>query len=210
MKKLDVTTIIFWGATWGIVEATLGWFLHFMHFKGEVMILYPIGLFCMMMAAKQSGKSSAIIQVAIVAALIKLTNLFIPSSASVFRTINPAIAIILEGLVSWGFFAYVQKQTKIKILHVIWAVTLVFVSLFVFRGWQIFVDAFFAQNAKIHQPYDLALFLKWGWRALVQGLMLTGVFYLIRGISMHLRFGNLSERLAIPLFALSVLLNVFI
>ena len=28
-------TILFWGSLWGILEATLGWGLHLIHFKGE-------------------------------------------------------------------------------------------------------------------------------------------------------------------------------
>ena len=53
MNKLK--TIIFWGALWGILEASLGWVLHLIHFKGEVLLLYPFGLLCMMMAARQTG-----------------------------------------------------------------------------------------------------------------------------------------------------------
>lgn len=33
MNKLK--TIIFWGALWGILEASLGWVLHLIHFKGR-------------------------------------------------------------------------------------------------------------------------------------------------------------------------------
>ena len=64
MNKLK--TIIFWGALWGILEASLGWVLHLIHFKGEVLLLYPFGLLCMMMAARQTGETATIVKVAFV------------------------------------------------------------------------------------------------------------------------------------------------
>jgi len=62
MDKLK--TIVFWGACWGMVEATLGWFLHLVHLKNELLVLYPFGLMCMLMAAKQTGQASAVVKTA--------------------------------------------------------------------------------------------------------------------------------------------------
>ncbi|MFV0289718.1 MAG: hypothetical protein ACK5IJ_02305 [Mangrovibacterium sp.] len=210
MKNIDIKTIIFWGAAWGICEATLGWFLHLMHVKGEVMILYPFGLLCMMMAAKQTGKSSSIFMVGMVAALIKLVNLFFPASGSIFRTTNPAVAIVIESLLTWGFYAYAQKKGTALWQQLALGVLIVFFSLFVFRGWQTVVDTFFAHNPNAHKPYDVALFQKWSWRALVQGFMLVGAFQVVKLTPQNINFNSWSNRLAFPLLALAACLTVML
>lgn len=208
MKNLRL--IIFWGACWGVLEATLGWFLHLIHFKGEVLLLYPFGLLCMMMAFKQTGKTSSIMKVAIVASLVKLTNLFIAPAAPFFYVTNPAIAIFLEGLVTWAFCAYMyKKQTSLQWTLPI-AVVLMFVSLLMFRGWQMIMDAYVAYNPTVHPAVDSSLLLQWAWRAVIQGLMLIGVYYLVRNVSLQINFSKWSNRLAFPLLLAAILLNVLI
>lgn len=210
MNKSDIKTIIFWGAIWGIFEATLGWLLHLLHFKGEVMILYPIGLLCMMMATKQTGKISTTVKVSAVAALVKLINLFMQPTVPVYHITNPAIAIFLEGLVTWAFCMYARKETIFKPMKVVVAVAMVFTSICLFRGWQIFMDAFIAYNPSVHKPYDAGMFLQWGWRSLIQGLMLIVVAYAVRYIPLSISFRTWSNRLAFPLFLVMILLNVLI
>lgn len=203
-------SIVFWGACWGVLEATLGWFLHLIHFKGEVLLLYPFGLLCMMLAFKQTNKSSAIIKVAAVAAFIKLSNLFIAPAAPFFHVVNPAIAIFLEGLVTWAFCAYMFKQPTAFKWAVPSAFALMFVSLLMFRGWQLIMDAYVPYNPTVHPAIDSALLLQWGWRAAIQGLMLTGVYYLVKNVSLNLDFSKWSNRLAIPILLTALLLNTLI
>lgn len=208
MKNLRL--IIFWGACWGVLEATLGWFLHLIHFKGEVLVLYPFGLMCMMMAFRQTGKTSSIIKVAMVASLLKLTNLLIAPMAPYFHVINPAVAIILEGSVTWAFVAYMVKKRDDFKWSVPSAVVLMFVSLLMFRGWQVLMDAFVAYNPTVHPAIDSSLLLVWSWRAAVQGLMLTGVYYLARAVPVQLNLSRWTNFLAIPSLLLALLLNVLI
>lgn len=210
MGKLNVKTIIFWGAVWGIFEATLGWLLHLMHFRGEVMILYPIGLLCMMMATKQTGKVSATIKVSAVAALVKLVNLFMQPTVPVFHITNPAVAIFLEGFVTWAFCMYIRKVTIARPMNVMIAAAMVFASICLFRGWQIFMDAFITYNPSVHKAYDVGLFLQWGWRSFAQGLMLVGAAYAVKYIPLSVSFRSWSNRLAFPLFLMTVLLNILI
>lgn len=208
MRKLKA--IIFWGALWGILEATLGWVLHLVHFKGEVLLLYPFGLICMMMAAKQTGQMSAIVKVAGVAAMVKLVNLFMLPSVPVYHVTNPAVAIFLEGAVTWGFCLYAKKRESLWKTGIPIAFTMVLISIFIFRGWQLFVDAFITYNPSVHKPYDAELFFQWGWRSLTQGMMLVGVVYWIRLIPLNFDYTPWTSRMAIPLLFLSIVLNVLL
>jgi hypothetical protein len=202
-------TIIFWGALWGILEASLGWFLHLIHFKGEVLILYPFGLMCMLMAVKQTGQISATLKVAGVASLVKLVNVVMPFT-TLYQVINPAIAIFLEGLVTWGFCVFLQKNRFSWRMGIPIATLIVFSSICLFRGWQIFMDAFVVYNPKVHRPFDTSILFLWTWRSLLQGLMLVGAVYLTEHISININFSKWTGRLALPLLLISIILTVFV
>lgn len=208
MDKLKA--IVFWGACWGVLEATLGWFLHLVHFKGEVLLLYPFGLLCMMMAFKQTGQVSATVKVAGVAALIKLSNLLVAPAVPVFHVTNPAVAILLEGCAVWAFCFVVRKRPTLLKRAVPAAVLLMLASILLFRGWQLVMDAYVAYNPAVHAPADSRLLLLWGGRAVVQGLMLAGVYYLVRFFPMNIRLSRWTNWLAIPFLFLAVLLNGWI
>lgn len=209
MEKLK--SIIFWGACWGIVEITLGWVLHLAHFKGEALLLYPFGLVCMMMAMKQTKQVSAVVKVAGVAALVKLINLFMLPAVPVYHVTNPAVAIFLEGLATWGFCYYVQKKPSFEgislVQKIFTAVLVVFLSLLLFRGWQQLIDAYVAYNPFVHKPFDGSVLFRWGWLSLVQGIMLAGVVYLAKFVPSNVVFTKWTNRLAIPFLFVSLLLN---
>ena len=91
--------IIFFGALWGALEASLGYVLHFIpgYLSGSVM--FPIVLFILYRAYKSLGTKKAIVWVAFVAIGIKSLNLLLPFMPPA-KTINPMIAMFLEaGLV---------------------------------------------------------------------------------------------------------------
>ena len=90
------------------------------------------------------------------------------------------------------------------------AVLLMFVSILMFRGLQLVMDAFVAYNPRVHMPVDSSLLLLWGWRAAVQGLMLVGVYYLVGNVSFNLNFSKWSNRLALPLLLVALLLTVLV
>lgn len=208
MNKL--TTIIFWGALWGILEATVGWLMHLIHFKGEVLILYPFGLMCMMMAVKQTGQISTIVKVAAAASLIKLVNLFMLPAVPVYHVTNPTVAIFLEGLVTWGFCTYADRKKTLWKANILVAFVMVFASICLFRGWQIFTDAFMSYNPSVHQPYDANLFFQWGWRSVVQGAMIVGAAYVVRYIPLNFDIAKWTSRLALPFLFISILLNALV
>lgn len=208
MKNLK--TIIFWGACWGVLEATLGWLLHLVHFKGEVLILYPIGLMCTMMAFKQSGNMSSVLKVAGVAALVKLSNIFITPAAHFYFVTNPAIAILLEGLATWAFCIYIEKRKDFITNAIPFAMVLMFGSILLFRSWQILMDAYVAYNPIVHIPIEASLVMHWVWRAVVQGLMLVGIYALSQRADINFTHSKWVKHLAFPSLFVAVLLNILI
>ncbi len=108
-KSNTFFTILFWGSVWGIVEATLGWAIHLIHLHSGALLLYTFGIFCMLSCASRTGKGAqAVMGTAMVAAGIKLLDLFLPMTLR--GAINPAIYILLEGML----FAVLSRFLTVK------------------------------------------------------------------------------------------------
>ena len=176
--------ILFWGAAWGILEVTLGWGLHLIHFKGEAMVLYPFGLACMLTAVRQcGGEASTTLKVAGVAALIKLVNLFTWPGVPAYYVVNPAIAIFLEGAVTYAYYRLMIQQPKMMAYPggKLWmAFVLILASFFAFKGWQIMMDGLTTYNPNAHTFLGSGMLWTWLWRSVVQGVMLVAIAGLIR------------------------------
>ena len=69
-KKSIWVYIIFFGSIWGILEATLGYALHFLPALIAGSVMFPIGATLMMMTLNQTKSKEAMILVAAVAAAI--------------------------------------------------------------------------------------------------------------------------------------------
>lgn len=96
LKQMAVISL-FWGALWGIAEATIGYLAHLVIFIPGIagFIMFPIGFYFMTRAYKDTGKPGILFSTAAVAASIKLVDLFLPNLSPIY-TINPAIAILME------------------------------------------------------------------------------------------------------------------
>lgn len=96
LKQMAVISL-FWGALWGIAEATIGYLVHLVIFIPGIagFIMFPMGFYFMTRAYKESGKPGILFSTAAVAASIKLIDLFLPNLSPI-HTINPAIAILME------------------------------------------------------------------------------------------------------------------
>lgn len=97
--KGEKSLLVCLGALWGLVEATLGWGLHFMHVAGKGKILFLIGLVIMIYGIRRTAKPYAAITIAGVAALIKLSNLVFPAHYLFRSVFNPFMYILLEGAI---------------------------------------------------------------------------------------------------------------
>jgi hypothetical protein len=110
-----VTSVIFWGSLWGLVEATIGYILHLVRLQGyrgvTSFFLFPMACYYMNQVRRETAKREPIIYMAVLAACIKLLDFFIPGHDSI-RIIYPAIAIILEGMAVYGAFVLAGKRGK--------------------------------------------------------------------------------------------------
>ena len=113
IKTLQIVLMI--GALWGITEATVGYALHFLPYGFSGMFMFPIGMYFMYNAYRQSDRKTAVFGVALIAASIKFIDLALPTR-SPMSVINPAISILLESLIVYAFVkAYDGKRTVLSI-----------------------------------------------------------------------------------------------
>ncbi len=102
--------VIFFGALWGILEATLGFALHLIpvpFIAGSVM--FPIGAAVLVTSYRRLPSRRAMLMVAIIAAAIKSVNLLTP--VPTFSVTNPMASIILQSLVVIGAVGMLNKKT---------------------------------------------------------------------------------------------------
>ena len=119
MKK-DGLSIVFWGALWGIAEATLGYVLHRAAIAVPGLpgfVMFPVAFYFMRHAYKATGKAQAVVSVAAVAAMIKCVDFLVPGNDPI-RIVNPALSIMVEGLAVALVFAYTEeKGTAVGFVH---------------------------------------------------------------------------------------------
>jgi hypothetical protein len=94
MKKQWIS-ILYFGAIWGIAEATLGYVLHFVPVLISGSIMFPIAGFILYHAYQKLESRKALMMISVVTVVIKSVNLFMPQP-TIFKAINPMVAILLE------------------------------------------------------------------------------------------------------------------
>lgn len=107
MKKF-VSAIIFWGALWGLEEATLGHLLHITTINMGWFIWFPLAYFFMSMAYRKTGKLNSILITSIIAAAIKLIDLFMTTNLVII--ICPVLSIILEGISLFTILKIIDRK----------------------------------------------------------------------------------------------------
>ncbi|MFA7075290.1 MAG: hypothetical protein WC152_01285 [Candidatus Izemoplasmatales bacterium] len=136
-KNLDfIAKVVFFGALWGIVEATLGYALHLLPALIAGSIMFPLVMFILYHAYKSLGSRTAIFYVAIIAIMIKATNLFLPMLYPA-KTINPMIAMFIQSLLA---FLVIPMLSSEKPLMKLSAVALVSV------GWRVVMVGYYGLN----------------------------------------------------------------
>lgn len=113
--------VVFFGAIWGLLEATIGYLLHWLPGMWSGLVMFPIGAALMYWAYQNTGRRSAIIYVGLIAAAIKAINFAMPLPAEgIMRVYNPMISIILQSLSVFAVsFLFEKKTSPVKqtILH---------------------------------------------------------------------------------------------
>lgn len=108
-----VLTVVFFGAIWGLLEATIGYILHWLPSMVSGLVMFPIGAALMYAAYRNTDKKSVIIYVGLIAAAIKAINLLMPLPAiGPIKVINPMVSIVLQALVVFGLSFLFERKTK--------------------------------------------------------------------------------------------------
>ncbi len=151
-KKLTlVFSILFFGAIWGILEATVGTFLHLPFidkagiFACSTTIMLPLAYLLMGLNYKKNHSLLAILGMGVIASLIKFSLVFIMGfRQSVYM---PAIYILLEASAMVGAIALMRPthilSSRYLVTTAIGTTTYLFIFLLVkqMQGMPIFTDA---------------------------------------------------------------------
>lgn len=113
MNKNIVLISLFFGAIWGILEATLGYFLHFLPTLISGSIMFPIGASLLTIVYLNTKSKASVFWVGIIAATIKSVNFFMPGLLPI-KTYNPMISIVLQSMVMVGV-CYLLDQKKVSL-----------------------------------------------------------------------------------------------
>lgn len=184
-KKLKLLTqIIFYGALWGFLEATLGYVLHWIPTLIAGTIMFPIAAAILLRAYNKTNSKVALLYIGMVAAAVKSVDLLLPSF-SVFKTINPMVSIVLESLL---VFAVVMLFTSEKVSNKIAAAQIASI------GWRVgyvtymvvqfaltgFVSYTIASLANVLEFVVLS--------GVIGGLMASGLIYLDNSLNYKFNF----------------------
>lgn len=165
-KKINmIVNIICLGSIWGILEATLGTLLHFNNsmlslFFGVSTIMISLSSIILYMSIKLNNDHISPILVGTLAALIKLTLLFIPKMRMVsYFVINPAISIFIESIVFAALYKlfFKEKRKVVSTLVMVFAFNIGWRILFL--GAQEFVGVFANYPTTIFMFKDGARFI---------------------------------------------------
>lgn len=121
-KRFSLKTlfnVLFWGALWGIVEATLGTILHLPAFDGagiylgSTAIILPIAYCLMANCYKKTESFYAVYLMGVLAATIKLSVGFVAGFTQ--KVYNPAIYIVIESLAMGSTLAVFRPKNVLSL-----------------------------------------------------------------------------------------------
>lgn len=106
--KRNASVIIFWGAVWGLVEATLGYVLHSFSLSVGWFFWFPLAFYFMDRVYRYTNSLSSVLYTSTIAAAIKLIDFLLPTGID--RIVNPAVSILLEGLAVFVVFKIIEHR----------------------------------------------------------------------------------------------------
>lgn len=182
-----LSAIVFWGAVWGIAEATIGYALHMFHIPAVGAWMFPIALVCMCAAMRHSDSPSTAFAVSAVAATFKLTDLLFIAPLPFWYVTNPAGHILVEGAMTAAFFVAVRRFNIENIFGIVTsAVAAMFGVLVLQKLWQFGISAIIEHNPGVELFWNdssriLSSLIVCG----IKGLILAGVYYAYNAYIIH-------------------------
>lgn len=109
-KFKELFTVIAYGCVWGLLELTLGGYLHFIHFPQKGLIMGAPAYTILTMYVIKHRRVFSPLVIGFIAASFKILNIFIFGVPIFSRSVvNPALAIIAEAT-SVTFAAFVISR----------------------------------------------------------------------------------------------------
>lgn len=134
-KKAYWIGILFFGALWGLAEASLGYALHFLPCGFAGLIMFPLGFYLMYNVYRFSGQRSAVLAVGVLAALIKTVDLVLPLTGPM-SVLNPVVSILIESLVVFAALKFFESRRVLPAVFLVsagWILLFVLVQSFLLR-----------------------------------------------------------------------------
>lgn len=199
--------VLFFGAIWGILEATLGYVLQFLPPLVSGSVMFPIAATLMMITYQNTKSRSSMIYVAAIAATIKSINLFMPGLPAI-KTYNPMIAMMLQSFVLAVFVPLFKKNSMPAVLT---SIALVGIS------WRILflgniainhalTDFRFPQLANLSSMFEFVLIL-----GIMEALVLGVIHMIYSAIKQKVTFSfRLNAVWSLSTFVFAVILTIFL
>lgn len=107
-----LSIIIFFGALWGIAEASIGYLLHIipglsLYVSGAIM--FSFASIILYKAYQKTHSRMSLLYIGIVAAAIKAVDFFLPFT-NPFKIINPMLSIIFEALALFAVITMLSRE----------------------------------------------------------------------------------------------------
>ena len=169
-----IPDILFFAAIWGIVEATVGYALHWI--PGPLLagsIMFPFAMLVLLQAYKRLESRKALLAIGALAALIKSVNLLMPN-LNQFNVINPMIAIVLETAVVTAVAAlFVSRRTPVQIGAIFTASIGWRVLYLAWHGYQFIATGFVAfQLRSLANAFEFTLI-----EGVLSGALAVGLYF---------------------------------
>ncbi len=208
MKKLSLqrlSVILFYGSIWGILEASLGYALHFLPALISGSIMFPLVTFILLRAYANKKSKSDLLWIGVIAAAIKSVNLLMPSF-NIWKTINPMICIVLESLMVIAVVSMLNKESIAKRLVALPLASIGWNAIYLaYLGVTFLITGTLAiQIASVSALTNYLLI-----NCLFSGILATGVYFIGLMFDKKLSYRFVGKAwLSIPAFAIALFLTI--
>lgn len=203
MKKYW-SLILFYGALWGFLEATIGHVLHFIPWTIAGSIMFPIASVILVNAYVRLESKMALLYVAAVASLVKSVNFFLPA-LSIYKTINPMIAFFLEAMLVVAVVRIVMKDNVKTNLVAMQVASISWRAIFMgYMAIQFFLTGNLAPYIASFAQASNFLIIE----GVISGLLATALYYAVTYVGQKGKVRlNISPVMSISLFVIAVVVS---
>lgn len=212
MKKSNswIVEVVFFGSVWGILEASLGYVLHFLPTLLSGTVMFAIASFLLYRAYRRTQSKTALFTIGVIAAAIKALDFFLPAHPvyGYVKVINPMFCIVVEALVLAVLLPVLVQKKSLPSLAVLPGASILWRGMFIF--YLIFQDAVFGTvSTQLSSVSSGFTFVVW------QGLISGGLALVLYGINLGLEKALKTKIVVRPVlaaltFVAAVVITLFI